>query len=144
MRVETLTLGIVAAAASAMDLYLWRTRASLTRRLAALAERCERAESDKTALESALVALKNEENGRISRLEHELRSPLGVIRGFSMLLNEFVDEHAQDLPKFPLRAVSGIDQAAQRMLQIIEAAANGEPAPRSREEALVPGENQYR
>lgn len=143
MRVETLILGIVAVAASAMDLYLWRTSANLARRVAALKGRCECAESEKRALESALASLKSEENNRISRLEHDLRSPLGVIRGFSTLLKEFVENHAQDLPKFPLRTVNGIDQAVERMLRIIEADTDGE-APRSREDALVQGENQYR
>ena len=143
MRVETLTLGIVAAVTSAMALCFWRASAGLTRKLAALTARCEGAISDKAALPNEVSALENEDNGRISRLEHDLRSPLGVIRGFSMLLREFVDNNAQELPEFPLRAVNGIDQAAQRMLQIIEAAA-GEPAPRDRKQALVPGENQHR
>jgi signal transduction histidine kinase len=119
MRVETVALGVLAATAAAMDLYLWR-------RLATLAGRCERAESEKTALQSALSALKSDENGRILRLEHDLRSPLGVIRGFSRLLTEFADKHRDDLPGFPVRTVSGIDQAAQKMLQIVEDAAEGD------------------
>jgi signal transduction histidine kinase len=130
MRAETVTLGVVAAATAVVDLYLWR--------------RLARAEAEKTVLKSALSALKGDENGRISRLEHDLKSPLGVIRGFSTLLKEFVDQHSQDLPGFPLRTVNGIDQAAQKMLQIIEAAAEVESARATREEALVDGENKYR
>jgi len=101
MQVETVTLGMTAAAAGVIAVYLWRTNVLLARRLA-------------------------QESSRIARLEHDLRSPVGVIRGFSALLKEFADRHTADVPGFPLRTVDGIDQAAHKMLQIIEAAAERE------------------
>jgi len=70
----------------------------------------------------ALAARDTEHNERISRLEHDLKSPLGAILGFSTLLRELVHENLQEAPPAVLRSVNGIDQAARKMLQIIEAA----------------------
>lgn len=141
MQVQTMTLGIAALAASAIALYLWRTNLSLARRFAALTERYERTESENAVLRRALSAHRDQEGSRISRLEHDLRSPLGVIRGFSTLLKEFVEAHAKDLPGFPVRTVSGIDQATEKMLQIIEASVEANSAPASCEEAVAKEEN---
>jgi signal transduction histidine kinase len=59
---------------------------------------------------------------RIARLEHDLKSPLGAILGFSTLLREIVQENLSEAPPTVLKSVKGIDQAARRMLQIIETA----------------------
>ena len=105
MRVETISLGVVAAASAAIAVYFWRVN---------------------VGLKNALLALKSDENDRILRLEHDLRSPLGALRGFSTLLREYVEKHSDDLQAFPLKHVNGIDQAAHKMLQIIEIAAEKE------------------
>lgn len=105
MRAETISLGVVAAASAALAFYFWRAN---------------------VGLKNALLALKSDENERISRLEHDLRSPLGALRGFSTLLREYVEKHSEALPAFPLKHVNGIDQAAHKILQIIEIAAEKE------------------
>jgi signal transduction histidine kinase len=116
MRVETIILGFWAAAASAVALLGWRKN--------------ER-------LRTELSAREDLERERISRFEHDLKSPLGVILGFSMLLREFVDGHTEDFPPLTLRSINGIDQAAQKMVRIIESAAEGPASYASGEEVLV-------
>jgi signal transduction histidine kinase len=123
MRVETIILGFWAAAASAAALLVWR--------------RCEKAGSENERLRSDLSAREDRERERISRLEHDLKSPLGVILGFAMLLREYVEEHTEDLPLRTLRSIDGIDQAAKKMLGIIESAGEGSVSYAHREEALV-------
>ena len=81
-----------------------------------------------------------QERERIARLGHDLRSPLGAIRGFSALLREFVSKHPEDLGAFPLRTLNGIDQASQKMLEIIETAEH-ESALANCEEAVVERES---
>jgi hypothetical protein len=137
MRVETVILGLLAAAASAIALLLWRSKVSLHARLAQLVEHCETADSENERLRSALSACEDRECGRIVRLEHDLKSPLGVILGFSMLLREYLERLYEDLPPLPFRSINGIDQAAHRMVRIIESAAEGAASPTSAEEAVV-------
>jgi hypothetical protein len=66
-----------------------------------------------------------------------LKSPLGVILGFSMLLREYLEGRSEDLPPLPLRSINGIDQAAQKMVRIIESAAESAAFHASGEEAVV-------
>ena len=129
MRVETVLLGLLAAAASAIAFLVWRSKVSLLARVAGLA-------SENQRLRSALTACKDRESGQICRLEHDLKSPLGVILGFSTLLREYLEGHPEDLPQVPLKSINGIDLAARKMVQIIEAAADG-TACASGEEAMV-------
>jgi signal transduction histidine kinase len=133
MPVETVILGLLAAPASAIALILWRSKVSLLARIAEL-------DSENERLRSALSASEDRESGQISRLEHDLKSPLGVILGFSTLLREYLEGRHEDLPPVPLRSINGIDQAARKMVQIIEAAAEG-PACASGEEAMVEEKN---
>jgi signal transduction histidine kinase len=139
MLVATIILGVWGAAASAVAWRLWRDKLGLLTRLQGLAADCEKAGSENQRLKTALSAHQSLENGRISRLEHDLKSPLGVILGYSMLLREFVQDHSSALPAFPLRSVDGIDQAAQKMLQIIEAAARPTAPDAAQTEAAVEG-----
>jgi len=121
MRFEELILVLLAVASSATAVYLWHTKMALGREIRALRENCRTAESENARLRQLLSALQSAENGRIARLEHDLKSPLGVILGFSTLLREFAE--GQSLPALPLRCISGMDQASRKMLQIIDAAA---------------------
>jgi signal transduction histidine kinase len=137
MRVETVILGLLAAAASAIALLLWRSKVKLHARLAELVEHCETADSENERLRSDLSTREDQERGRIGRLEHDLKSPLGVILGFSMLLREYLEGRSEDLPPLPLRSINGIDQAAQKMVRIIESAAESAAFHASGEEAVV-------
>ena len=94
-------------------------------------------DSENKRLRSALAAREDHESARILRLEHDLKSPLGVILGFCMLLREYVEEHPADLPPLPLRSINGIDQAAKKMVRIVESAAQDSGFHSSGEEAGV-------
>ena len=100
-------------------------------------------DSENQRLRSALTACKDRESGQICRLEHDLKSPLGVILGFSTLLREYLEGHSEDLClKFLSRSINGIDLAARKMVQIIEAAADGERLALVAKEAMVEVEKQ--
>jgi signal transduction histidine kinase len=137
MRVETVILGLLAAAASAIALLLWRSKGKLHARLADLVEHCEAADLENERLRTDLSAREDQERERIVGLEHDLKSPLGVILGFSMLLREYLEGRSEDLPPLPLRSINGIDQAAQKMVRIIESAAESAAFHASGEEAVV-------
>jgi len=119
---EIALLGLFAAAASAVALLYWRRSRKIGRRLADLAVQCEKAESDKASLLHALSNGDSQENERISRLEHDVKSSLGVILGFSSLLRELV-EHDPGAKALPLKNINAIHQAATRILETIDAAA---------------------
>jgi signal transduction histidine kinase len=137
MRVETVILGLLAAAASAIALLLWRSKGKLHARLADLVEHCEAADLENERLRTDLSAREDQERERIVGLEHDLKSPLGVILGFSMLLREYLEGRSEDLPPLPLRSINGIDQAAQKMVRIIESAAECPALHPGGEEAVV-------
>jgi signal transduction histidine kinase len=87
-------------------------------------------------LAQALAGRDPEQDQRILRLEHDLKSPLGAILGFATLLREMVQADLKDSPPAVLKSINGIDQAARKMLRIIEDAgetaaktAAAEPAP---------------
>jgi signal transduction histidine kinase len=114
MRVETVVSGFLAAVASTIAFLQWRGRVV--------------ADSENERLRDALAAREDQERARISRLEHDLKSPLGVILGYSTLLREYLEEHAAALPPLAGRSINGIDQAAQKIVRILESAADGEEA----------------
>jgi len=124
MRFDVVLLGLFAAAASAIALLSLRRSRKLGRRVTDLAAQCAKAESDKASLIRTLSILDSEENERISRLEHDVKSSLGVILGFSSLLRESV-EQGPGIPSLPLKNINAIHQAATKILQIIDAAVKG-------------------
>jgi signal transduction histidine kinase len=134
MRTEEVALAAVAAAASIIALRWWRVNRAIAQRLA-------KAESDKARLEQALALREREENERICRLEHDLKSPLGAILGFSSLLGEFAEQNHGKLPPVPLKSISGIQQAARKMLQTIEAAVDRKYSHQDREETVAQGKS---
>jgi signal transduction histidine kinase len=140
MWIEAVILGLFAAAASTIALWSWRTNRKVLRRIAELSEQREKAESDKASLTLALALRESEENERISRLEHDVKSSLGVILGFSALLRELVEHDPQTTP-IPLKSINGIQQAAKKILHTIEAAVEGNYSRRDQDEAVVEGKN---
>jgi signal transduction histidine kinase len=141
MRLEELILAILAVTSSAIAVYLWRNKVALSRQVRSLTESCRATEAENDRLKQSLSARDHAVDQRMSRLEHDLKSPLGVILGFSTLLREFAQ--GQSLPALPLRCISGIDQASRKMLRIIEAAAQGPESESQRDEtpdkAMVQG-----
>jgi hypothetical protein len=121
MRIEAVVLLFFATSASIIAFLSWRTNRKIMRRLAKLAEQCEMAESENTSLTRTLSLRESEENERIYRLEHDVKSSLGVILGFSSLLRELV-EHDSGTPPVALKNINAIHQAATKILQTIDAA----------------------
>jgi signal transduction histidine kinase len=107
-QISAVTFGLMAAVACAVAFRLRRSTLVMSRQADELAR--------------ALAARDVEHDQRVSRLEHDLKSPLGAILGFSTLLRELVHENLKEAPPSVLKSVNGIDQAARKMLQIIEAA----------------------
>jgi signal transduction histidine kinase len=114
-------LGCFTLAASTIAWLVWRTNRQIARRLADLAEQCEKAESDRAGLLRTLSLRDSEENERISRLEHDVKSSLGVILGFSSLLRESAEQDA-GRSSLPLKNINAIHQAATKIVRIIDAA----------------------
>jgi signal transduction histidine kinase len=115
-------LGLFAGAASTIALLIWRRNRRIVRRLANLAAKCDQAESDKASLIRTFSIRNSEEDERFSRLEHDVKSSLGVILGFSSLLRELVEQNPGTAP-LPLKSINGIHQAATKILGTIDAAA---------------------
>jgi len=124
MRIEAVVLGFLATSASIIAFLSWRTNRKFARRLAKLAEQYEKAESEKASLTQTLSLRESEENERIYRLEHDVKSSLGVILGFSSLLRELV-EHDSGTPPVTLKNINAIHQAATKILQTIDKAVQG-------------------
>jgi signal transduction histidine kinase len=127
-----LTLVSLCAVASAIALLSWRRSRKIGRRLADLAAHCEKTESDKASLIRKLSVLDSEENERISRLEHDVKSSLGVILGFSSLLRELVERDPGTSP-LPLKNINAIHQAATKILLTIDTAVKGRNSHESQE-----------
>ena len=125
MPIDTTILGCLAAAASAIACSLWRAK--------------RKADSDKAALIQELSLHAHQETERISRLEHDVKSSLGVILGFSTLLMEAAEQNQKDQP-LPLKNIQAIRQAANKILQIVEAAARGTNS-RASQDLVVDGKN---
>lgn len=107
-QISALIFGLLAAAACIVAFRSRRTVREMARR------------SDE--LVQALAARDTEHHHRILRLEHDLKSPLGAILGFSTLLRELLQDDVKTAPPAVLKSVNGIGQAARKMLQIVEAA----------------------
>lgn len=137
MQAETAIAAALATVASAVAVFLGRSKVRLSANVSELAEHREKANVEHRRLTSALAAQQNQERGRIARLEHDLKSPLGVVLGFSRLLREYLEQHHQDLSPLPLTCMDGIDQAAQKMMQIVESASEGPASSIATEEAAV-------
>jgi signal transduction histidine kinase len=131
MRMDVFLLGVFAAASSTIALLSWWKNRSLGRRVADLKAQCAEVESEKESLLRTLSALDSEENERIACLEHDVKSPLGVILGFSSLLRESV-EQAPGTPSLSLKSINAIHQAATKILEIIDAAVKGRHSHESR------------
>jgi signal transduction histidine kinase len=131
MRMDVILLALFAAASAAIALLSWRKNRNLGRRVADLKAKCAEVESEKESLLRTLSVLDSEENERIARLEHDVKSPLGVILGFSALLRESV-EQAPGTPSLPIKSINAIQQAATKILEIIDAAVKGRHSRESR------------
>jgi signal transduction histidine kinase len=131
MRIEAVVSLFFATSASIIAFLSWRTNRKIVRRLAKLAEQCEKAESDKAILTRTLSLRESEENERIYRLEHDVKSSLGVILGFSSLLRESV-EHDSGTHPVALKNINAIHQAATKILQTIDAAVKGRNSDQAR------------
>jgi signal transduction histidine kinase len=123
MRIEVAIFGLFAVAASTIALLLWWKNRNIARRLAYLMAQCEKAESDKESMLRTLSTREADENERIGRLEHDVKSPLGVILGFSALLRESLE--ADPRAAVPLKNIYAIHQSATKILQIVDAAVKG-------------------
>jgi signal transduction histidine kinase len=128
MQIEVAALGVFAAAASTSALLSWRRNRGILRRLADLAAQCDQAESDKASLIQTLAIRNSEEDERICRLEHDIKSSLSVILGFSSLLREMVENDLRS-PPLPLKNINAIHQAATKILKTIDAAVKGRNSP---------------
>lgn len=120
MRVDVMILGGLAVAASAGAMVLWRANRKNLRRLASLTAQCEKAESENASLARALSLRAAEEDERFSRLEHDLKSPLGVILGFSSLLLESIEPNPIEAAG-SRKSITAIHKAATKILEIVDA-----------------------
>jgi signal transduction histidine kinase len=127
MSIEVTILGLFVVVVSAIALLSWRRNRKIVRQLAALIAQCDQAESERASLIKAVSARHVEADERITRLEHDVKSPLGVILGFSALLRESL-EHDPRAP-VPLKNINAIHQAATKILQIVDAAVQGSNSP---------------
>jgi signal transduction histidine kinase len=127
MRIEVVALGLIATTGSLIAALAWWKSQGIARRLADVAAQRDRAESDRATLLGTLSSRNRAENERIYRLEHDIKSSLGVILGFSALLREKVeDDPASPLP---LKNIDAIHQAATKILKTIEGAVADANAP---------------
>jgi signal transduction histidine kinase len=139
MRIDVVLLGLFAAAASAVALLSWRRSRKSGCRLADLAAQYEKAESDKGDLIHKLSVRNHEEDERILRLEHDVKSSLGVVLGFSALLRESM-ERDPGTPPLALKNINAIHQAATKIMQTIDAAVKGRNS-RPEPEIVLKGRN---
>ena len=121
---------IFAMALTALSGFLLWNRARIERRLAAAFLQCEKIELERSRLEQALALREAEESERFGRLEHDLRSSISVIVGFSSILVEEADKHLGPHPPMLLKSASAIQQSARKSLLILEAAAANHLTPR--------------
>jgi signal transduction histidine kinase len=123
MRIEVVILGLFAVVVSTIALLSWRRNRKISRLIAVLTAQCDQAESEKASLIQALSAGDAEADERTARLEHDVKSPLGVILGFSALVRESLEHDPRAV--VPLKNISAIHQAATKILQIVDAAVKG-------------------
>jgi signal transduction histidine kinase len=124
------------ASATLTGFCLWG-RISIGRRLVVLAGRYKQAESERSRFEQRLAACEAEHGQHLGRLEHDLRSSIGVIVGFSSILIEQAEGDRGVQPSLVLKSARAIQQSAQKSLRILEAAAELEPGKNHRQVAVV-------
>jgi signal transduction histidine kinase len=100
-------------------LFVW-DRTKLNRRLADLSARWEQAQLENSRLGQALSARESGEMERFSRLEHDLRSTISVITGFSALIKESLEQAAGPSPLLLLKSANAIQESATKALRILE------------------------
>jgi signal transduction histidine kinase len=123
MPISLAVLGLVFTVSIA---FLAWERNKLLRRLGELANKCQDAKIENSRLEGAISLHNRDEVEGISQLEHDLRSSISVIAGFSALLHESFENDSKPQHPFLLKAAGGIHQATAKCLQILDAAAAGE------------------
>jgi signal transduction histidine kinase len=124
------------ASATLTAVSLWG-RIRIGRCLAELTRRCEETESERSRLEQALAACEAEHGEHLARLEHDLRSSISVIVGFSAILIEQAEGDRSVQPALVLKSASAIQQSAQKSLRILDAAAEMEPGKHRRQTVAV-------
>jgi len=120
---------ILITASAVLIVLLLRARIKLLRRIAALIERCEAAELERSQLKQVLLSRDHQEIERVARLEHDLRSSISGVVGFSSLLREFLEKNPEQQSPLIMKSASAIHQSATRTLMILDAAGAGEPTP---------------
>jgi len=109
----TLASAIIdSAAVLVVALLIW-DRMRLKRRLAELSDEIENARSEDGEID------------RFARLEHDLRSTISVIAGFSALIQESLEKDSQPSPSLMLKGASAIQQSTTKALRILESAQQG-------------------
>jgi signal transduction histidine kinase len=103
-----------------------RGRNRLLGRIDALVQECERAELERSQLRQALSSRDHEETERLLRLEHDLRSSISGVVGFSSLLKESIEKDSSQGSRLLLKSANAIHQSATRTLNILDAATSGE------------------
>jgi len=121
-----ISTAILALVSSALIGWLAWGKVQLLRRLDRLNRQYEQAELEKSDLHRAFAGRASEEAERLSRLEHDLRSSISVIVGFSSLLREFAEKSPNEQPPLLLKGSSAIHQAAEKTLRILDAAVTSE------------------
>ena len=123
-----ISTAILALGSSALIGWLVWARVKLLRRLDRLNQQYEQAELEKSHLHQVFASRASEEVERFARLEHDLRSSISVIVGFSSLLREFAEKSQNEQPALLLKGSSAIHQAAEKSLRILDAAVTSEQA----------------
>jgi signal transduction histidine kinase len=121
-----ISTAILALGSSALIGWLVWGRVKLLRRFDRLKQQYEQAELEKSHLHQAFASRANDEAERLGRLEHDLRSSISVIVGFSSLLREFAEKSPNEQPALLLKGSSAIHQAAEKTLRILDAAVTSE------------------
>jgi len=111
-------------------------RAKLSRRLAELSDRCQTAQLENSRLDQTRSASEAAEMERFLRLEHDLRSTISVIAGFSALIRESVEKDPSPSPLLLLKGANAIQQSTAKAVRILEAAAQDNPSDRRKGLAL--------
>jgi len=119
-------------------LLLWE-RIKLLRRVAEMIEQCEKTERERSQTTQTLMSRDRDETERLARLEHDLRSSLSVIVGFSSVLVETLQKDLMNQSMLLLKSANAIHQSATKSLKIIEAVALGEYSPRRTEQITKEG-----
>jgi signal transduction histidine kinase len=116
MAILSLILVLLSAVCIAL---LLRERAKLLHRIAELGPNCEQ-------LKRELAFRDHEEAERIARLEHDLRSSISGIVGFSALLKESLEQDTTQQSPLLLKSANTIHQSATKTINILEAMASGQ------------------